>query len=67
MALNLYKVRVYGALILCPFIAVLSFFIVLNFYGFLWSLTGLFVGVAVSMAIAGLAGWISTNQALTPL
>jgi methyl-accepting chemotaxis protein len=27
----------------------------------------LFVGAAISMAVAGLAGWISTNQALTPL
>lgn len=27
----------------------------------------LFVGVVVSMSIAGLAGWVSTNQALTPL
>lgn len=27
----------------------------------------LFIGAIVSMAIAGLAGWISTNQALTPL
>jgi signal transduction histidine kinase len=27
----------------------------------------LLVGSAVSMAVAGLAGWISTNQALTPL
>jgi signal transduction histidine kinase len=27
----------------------------------------LFVGVIISMTISGLAGWISTNQALTPL
>lgn len=27
----------------------------------------LFIGVAVSMTVAGLAGWISTRQALTPL
>lgn len=27
----------------------------------------LFIGAAVSMAIAGLAGWVSTNQALAPL
>ncbi len=27
----------------------------------------LFLGAAISMSIAGLAGWISTNQALTPL
>lgn len=27
----------------------------------------LFIGVCVSMLVAGLAGWISTNQALTPL
>jgi two-component system OmpR family sensor kinase len=27
----------------------------------------LFIGAAISMAVAGLAGWISTSQALTPL
>jgi len=27
----------------------------------------LFIGIAISMAIAGFAGWVSTNQALAPL
>jgi len=54
MALNLYKVRVYGGLVLGPLISVIAFFIVLNFYGFLWSLAGLFVGVACSVVFGKL-------------
>lgn len=54
MVLNLYKVRVYGGLILGPFITVLSFFIVLNFYGFLWSLCGLLVGLGFSVLLGKL-------------
>lgn len=54
MALNMYKVRVYGGLIIGPFVTVLAFFILLNFYGFLWSLCGMFVGVILSVIVGKL-------------
>lgn len=54
MGLNLYKVRVYGGLICGPLVTVLAFFIVLSFYGFMWSLVGMFVGLLVGVVISKL-------------
>ncbi len=51
---NVYKIKVYGALILSPMITVISFFIVLQYYGFLWSLAGMFGGILISLVISKL-------------
>lgn len=54
MALNLYKVRVFGGLILGPLIAVIAFFVGLSFYGFLWGLVGMAIGLMISVLIGKL-------------
>lgn len=51
---NVYKIKVYAALILSPLITVISFFVVLNLYGFMWSLLGMMGGVLVSVVVAKL-------------
>lgn len=51
---NLYKVKVYAALIISPLLTVLSFVIVAQFYGFLWGLAGMFAGIMISVLISKL-------------
>lgn len=50
----MYKWKVYGTLVLGPLFVTIIFFIAFTFYGLMWAIGGLAVGVAISVLISKL-------------